>query len=41
MKRCGFFVLIKAAQGFVVRRTVVRRSRKPAENDDQGKKDHL
>jgi ribosomal protein L15E len=34
-------MLIKAAQGFVVRRTSVRRSRKPAENAEQGKKGHL
>jgi len=32
-------VLIKAAQGFSVRRTHVRRSRKPAENADQDQKD--
>ncbi len=32
-------VLIKAAQGFGVRRTHVRRSHKPAENADQGQKD--
>jgi hypothetical protein len=35
----GFLVLIKAAQGFSVRRTDVRRSRKAAENAKQGKKD--
>ncbi|MFZ0484037.1 MAG: hypothetical protein WAL93_11660, partial [Desulfobacterales bacterium] len=35
------FVLIKAAQGFAVRRTSVRRSRKPAENADQDKNGHL
>jgi len=28
-------------QGFVVRRTSVRRSRKPAENTEQDKKGHL
>ncbi len=37
----AIFVLIKAAQGFSVRRTSVRRSRKPAENAEQGKKGHL
>ena len=33
--------LTGAAQGFAVRRTLVRRSRQPAENADQGKKGHL
>jgi hypothetical protein len=37
-----FFSLGKAAQGFAARRTLyVRRSRKPAENAVQRKKDHL
>jgi len=30
-----------AAQGFAVRHTPVRRSRKPAENAEQNKKSHL
>jgi hypothetical protein len=34
-------MLIKAAQGFLVRRTHVRRSQKPAENADQRQKDHF
>ena len=34
-------VLIKAAQGFSVRRTPVRRRRKLAEIAEQGKKGHL
>jgi hypothetical protein len=37
----AIFVLIKAAQGFAVRRTSVRRSRKPAENADQDKDGHF
>jgi hypothetical protein len=36
----GFLVLIKAAQGFSVRRTDARRGRNAAENAEQGKKDH-
>ena len=35
------FVLFNAAQGFAVRRTSVRRSRKPAENAEQDKNGHL
>ncbi len=41
IQKWAIFVLIKAAQGFSVRRTPVRRSRKPAENAEQGKKGHL
>ena len=41
MQKCGFVVLSKAAQGFAVRRTHVRRSRKPAENAAQDHKDHF
>ena len=41
VQKWAIFVLIKASQGFVVRRMPVRRSRKPAENAYQGKKGHL
>ena len=41
IQKWAIFVLIKAAQGFAVRRTPVRRSREPAENAEQGKKGHL
>jgi hypothetical protein len=41
MQKLAIFVLIKAAQGFAVRRTPVRRSRNPTENAEQGKKGYL
>jgi hypothetical protein len=41
MQKLAIFVLIKAAQGFAVRRTPVRRSRNPAENAEQGKKGYF
>ncbi len=41
IQKWAIFVLIKAAQGFAVRRTPVRRNRKPAENAEQGKKGYL
>jgi hypothetical protein len=41
IQKCGFVVLIKAAQVFAVRRTPVRRSWKRAENANQGQKDHF
>jgi hypothetical protein len=38
MQKSAIFALIKAAQGFAVRRTPVRRSRKSAENAGRAKR---